>query len=102
MTMSVIDTRPAYWQEWEQLGIAVVAKAASDYATARKRENKKQTGTDPGGDHFDPALEMDYYKQFFESGYFTRICPRYDGKLMWNLLENGGWKKIVRMYRYRP
>ena len=98
--MVIIDTRPAFWREWEQLGMAVVAKAASDYATARKREHKKLTGKDPGGDHYDPAVEMSYFKTFFESGYFTRICPKYDGKKMFALLEGGGWKKVVMIYRY--
>lgn len=99
--MAVIDTRPAFWKEWEQLGCAVAAQAACDYAKAKKREIK-EISTDPGGDHYDTVKEMHYYKKFFESGYFTRICPNYDGKEIYACLESGGWKKIVRMYRYSP
>ena len=97
--MVVIDTRPPLWWAWEQLGHAVAAQAVLDYANARKRESRNKSSHDPGGDHYDPAREMKYYRKFFESGYFTRICPKYDGKQLFDALESGGWKTVAKAYR---
>lgn len=97
--MVIIDTRPPLWREWEQLGHAVAAQAVLDYANARKRESGKRSGEDPGGDHYDPAKDMKYYRKFFYSGYFTRICPKYDGKELFDALESGGWKTVSKEYR---
>ena len=94
--MLAIDTRPENWREWEQLGHAIAARAIADYATARKRISKNEG---KGWDRFDPTLEINVYRKFFRSKYFSIICPKYDGGELLKALEDGAWKKVPRMYR---
>lgn len=100
-TTATVDTNPAFWERWEQLGHAVVAQAVEDYATARKLEEKKQF-QDWDLCHYDVRMEMGYYEQFFTSKYFSYICPKYDGHELLNILQRGGWRMVHKIRHYTP
>lgn len=94
------DASPTFWQNWRQLGHAVVIQAIYDYANARKLQEKN---TCPKSrTHFNPLSEVGLYERFFRSQYFAHICPGYDGHKLLEILEGGKWKHLPKMHHTTP
>ena len=93
--MVTTDTNPPFWQEWKQLGHAVVIRAVYDYIGVRKKQAKLDILRDAQYRYSD---ELSHFERFFKSRYFGLICPDYDGWEMYNLLEYN-WKNLYRMHR---
>lgn len=91
------DTNPLFWKCWEQLGHAVVLQACRDYANARRILEKHPN---PDSAHYNPMVDIGYYEKFFRSKYFGRICPKFDGHMMFDRLKDGGWRHIPRGHHH--
>lgn len=91
------DTNPVFWQQWEQLGHAVVLQACRDYATARRMMEKKPN---PDSAHYNPLADIGYYETFFRSKYFGRICPKFDGHQLFDILKSGGWRSVPKGHHH--
>ena len=100
------DTNPVFWRCWEQLGHAVVLQACRDYASARKKlEKRAATWSEQatGSDRYNPMVDIARYEKFFRSKYFAYICPKFDGHMMFDRLKSGGWRNIPKgHHHYTP
>jgi hypothetical protein len=104
-TTAIVDTNPAFWEQWEQLGHAVVAQAVEDYANARKIIETRATAYEKqatGSDHYNPVADIARYERFFRSRYFACICPTYDGHELFDILKSGGWRMVHRVRHFTP
>ena len=98
--MPAPDTNHVFWRCWEQLGHAVVLQACRDYASARKKLEKKSTDFTVGSDHYNPMLDIAIYEKFFRSKYFCYICPKFDGHELFDKLRDGGWRHIPKGHHH--
>ena len=90
------DTNPVFWRRWEELGQAVVVRAIQDYISVRKKICRL-TRTEDTSHNYEAELRK--YERFFQSKYFGRICPRYDGYELLEHLETG-WQDIKMTKRF--
>ena len=86
-----LDVRPEFWQCWRQLGHAVVARAVYDYCMVKKKIVKDKDGYYFGSEN---------YEKFFQSKYFSYICPDYSGPELLKILDSGGWQKVRTMKHF--
>ena len=95
----MLDPNPLFWKCWLQLGQAVACQAVRDYVRLQKKVHGYKVTDDKDGF----IAKDEEIRKFFQSRYFSYICPRFDGYELYERLQNDGWRNIPRMHNHaRP